>query len=269
MSESEAHSDDAAVTEGVGEIISDVTADSLVRPSVSTLESLADVSETTTQTQFAGLTIIGEHDTLKAVRNQSVLAARLQQVISSADITLLSADTISAFPPNTVISDGRVFSVTEAGGELFTLQAADAATIEGARTAANAITDATAFDLRMPPIDQIRNTAADGVNQGFATDLNAYIDYVTQEGEQQDFIEVCLLLAARNEGLLYDIGRWGEDTGIASKATFSRSKTELEEAGLIDTEKVPIDVGRPRLRLGLAGPAADITDPISLVSDFP
>uniref|UniRef100_UPI001E507812 transcriptional regulator TbsP domain-containing protein n=1 Tax=Halegenticoccus soli TaxID=1985678 RepID=UPI001E507812 len=36
-----------------------------------------------------------------------------------------------------------------------------------------------------------------------------------------------------------------------SKATFSRTKTRLEDMGLIDTEKVPIDVGRPRLRLKL------------------
>jgi len=42
----------------------------------------------------------------------------------------------------------------------------------------------------------------------------------------------------------------GRDVGIASKATtFSRTKTKLEDMGLIDTEKVPIDVGRPRLRL--------------------
>jgi predicted transcriptional regulator len=40
--------------------------------------------------------------------------------------------------------------------------------------------------------------------------------------------------------------------GIASKATFSRTKTKLEDMGLIGTEKVPIDVGRPRLRLKLA-----------------
>jgi DNA-binding MarR family transcriptional regulator len=43
----------------------------------------------------------------------------------------------------------------------------------------------------------------------------------------------------------------GEDTGVASKATFSRVKTRLEDRDLIETEKVPIDVGRPRLRLVL------------------
>ncbi|WP_256370423.1 DUF5821 family protein [Halorubrum sp. SD690R] len=36
---------------------------------------------------------------------------------------------------------------------------------------------------------------------------------------------------------------------MASKATFSRAKSALEDAGLIETEKVPLDIGRPRLRL--------------------
>jgi hypothetical protein len=64
-------------------------------------------------------------------------------------------------------------------------------------------------------------------------------------------VTLSLLVAARNDVLLYDISKWGEDAGIASKATFSRTKTELEEQGAIETEKVPIDVGRPRLRLRL------------------
>ena len=76
----------------------------------------------------------------------------------------------------------------------------------------------------------------------------------TARGDEEDLSEVtvALLVAAKNEQLLYDISKWGEDTGVASKATFSRTKTNLEERGLIDTEKVPIDVGRPRLRLKLA-----------------
>jgi DNA-binding MarR family transcriptional regulator len=77
-------------------------------------------------------------------------------------------------------------------------------------------------------------------------------------------VTVSLLVAARNRELLYDISRWGEDVGLASKATFSRTKSQLEERGLLDTEKVPIDVGRPRLRLrltdGLAeAPVAELT----------
>jgi len=75
----------------------------------------------------------------------------------------------------------------------------------------------------------------------------------TARGDDRlDEVTVSLLVAAKNEALLYDISKWGEDTGVASKATFSRTKTQLEEKGLIETEKVPIEVGRPRLRLTLA-----------------
>jgi hypothetical protein len=60
--------------------------------------------------------------------------------------------------------------------------------------------------------------------------------------------------------LLYDISRWGEDVAIASKATFSRTKSQMEDAGLIETEKVPIDVGRPRLRLRFADDRLETAD---------
>jgi predicted transcriptional regulator len=66
--------------------------------------------------------------------------------------------------------------------------------------------------------------------------------------------------------LLYDLSKWGEDVGVASKATFSRVKTNLEEQGLLDTEKVPIDVGRPRLRLLLGDERLREADPEELPS---
>lgn len=71
----------------------------------------------------------------------------------------------------------------------------------------------------------------------------------TARGEDGfDEVVVSLLAAAKHGQLLYDISKLGEDVDVASKATFSRTKTTLEERGLIATEKVPIDVGRPRLR---------------------
>ena len=62
---------------------------------------------------------------------------------------------------------------------------------------------------------------------------------------------LALLAGARHSELLSEISKWGEDVGLASKATFSRSKSDLEDVGIVETEKVPIDVGRPRLRLRL------------------
>ncbi|MFB6193743.1 MAG: DUF5821 family protein [Halobaculum sp.] len=72
-----------------------------------------------------------------------------------------------------------------------------------------------------------------------------------------DEVGVTLVLAAKHEELYYEVSRWGEDTGIASEATFSRRKRRLEEADVLDTEKQPIDMGRPRQRLVLGSAAAD------------
>lgn len=52
-------------------------------------------------------------------------------------------------------------------------------------------------------------------------------------------MSISLLVVAKNEELLYDISKWGKDAGVASKATFSRMKQQLEEMGLVNTEKVP------------------------------
>lgn len=66
-----------------------------------------------------------------------------------------------------------------------------------------------------------------------------------------DEVAVAIIATALGGGLQYDISKWGEEVNVASKASFSRRKTKLEDDGVIKTEKVPIDVGRPRLRLRL------------------
>ena len=81
------------------------------------------------------------------------------------------------------------------------------------------------------------------------TEVLAHAEEISNSNECLSIVEVMLILTARNKVLFYDVSKWGEDTGIASKATFSRAKSALEDAGLIETEKVPLDIGRPRLRL--------------------
>ena len=79
-----------------------------------------------------------------------------------------------------------------------------------------------------------------------------------------DEVALTLLAAAAHEIQLYEISKWGEEVGLASKATFSRTKGRLEEQSVIATEKVPIDVGRPRLRLRLGDQLRD-----EEISDLP
>ncbi|MFC7250777.1 transcriptional regulator TbsP [Halomicroarcula sp. GCM10025324] len=114
--------------------------------------------------------------------------------------------------------------------------------------------DAEAFSLRTPPLSLVQETLESDIGSETAADFDAVLGSLATargDGDGLDEVTIALLVAAKNGELLYDISKWGEDIGLASKATFSRTKTKLEDMGLIDTEKVPIDVGRPRLRLML------------------
>jgi hypothetical protein len=104
-------------------------------------------------------------------------------------------------------------------------------------------------EVEVPPLSKVRETLRSELGGAVAADFENLL--AAGGGGDPDAVTRCLLAAARNEQLLYDISRWGETVGLASKATFSRTKTALEDAGLLDTESVPIEVGRPRLRLTL------------------
>lgn len=112
--------------------------------------------------------------------------------------------------------------------------------------------DADSYHFRTPALSKVKGTLREEIGDDTADELDivlAHADEISKANEYLSIVEIALLLAARNEVLLYDISKWGEDVGLASKATFSRAKSALEDAGLLETEKVPLDIGRPRLRL--------------------
>ncbi|MCG1004980.1 MULTISPECIES: transcriptional regulator TbsP [Halobacterium] len=125
------------------------------------------------------------------------------------------------------------------------------------------------FTLRTPAIDRVRQTLGEDIGEDVEADFSevlASMETARGDGDGLDEVTVSLLVAAKNREQLYDISKWGEDVGIASKATFSRMKTTLEDLGLIDTEKVPVDIGRPRLRLKLADEHLEDAPPAELAN---
>jgi hypothetical protein len=115
--------------------------------------------------------------------------------------------------------------------------------------------DASDYEFEIPPLSTVLETLESHTGSDLRESFEAAIDGADALGARRDAVDVVslsLLLGARHGVQLYDLSEWGEETGIASKATFSRTKTQLEDEGLIETESVPIDVGRPRLRLHLA-----------------
>lgn len=115
------------------------------------------------------------------------------------------------------------------------------------------------YDFRSPGLTELMGAFREELGAGFADDYKTAMDVTGPlTGENGvDEVTLALIVGTFREELLYDLGRVMEDVGLASRATTSREKTTLEEYGLLETEKVPGDVGRPRQRLVLP---ADNTD---------
>lgn len=195
-------------------------------------------------------------------------------IVASKTADLIEADalTIRTGPKNgrtgLFVTEDRVTALVEVGDEVGGLSTDDDAFVDSVFSGIESEwREAEPFQLRTPPLSRITTTLEQEINDEVRDDFEALLDSMETakgNGVGLDEVTISLLVAARNNVLLYDISKWGEDVGIASKATFSRTKTKLEDKGLIDTEKVPIDVGRPRLRLKLEDDRLSDVDPAEM-----
>ena len=194
--------------------------------------------------------IITEESVLKWVRDDFLLASAAADLQADEILSWRASD--EPVRSTLIMSENSVVSVVPAGERTAGLLTDDAEFVESARSEwTEDWNDAEEFHLRTPPRTQVYESLAEEIGTEVETDFRTMLDSLDTARGDFDEVSIALLTATKHEIQLYEISRWGEDTGLASKATFSREKTRLEEHGLIDTEKVPIDVGRPRLRLTL------------------
>jgi hypothetical protein len=195
--------------------------------------------------------LFASKDTLRAVKDDFIVASTTADLIADGTLSLRMTDNAGKSP--LVVTEDAVISVVRAGKHVAGLGTDSEDFINSAREQYTGIWDtASGYDLQTPPLSRVRETMEEEFGPEVRADFDsvlASLDTAPGDVDGLDGVTISLLVAAKNEVLLYDISRWGENVGVASRATFSRIKTELEEMGLIDTEKVPTDVGRPRLRL--------------------
>jgi hypothetical protein len=222
----------------------------IVDPTPEMIEAVVDVaSDGDTAGQFR---LLAAEDTLKTTFEEFLVASRTADLVADND---LAVRTVGAANANSlVITESAVTAVVAAGEQVAGLRTDDPEFVEITREEiADRWADAEAFRLRTPAISEIRTTLSDDIGPAVREDFDTVVRSLETADDDiaLDEVAISLVIAAKNEVLLYDISKWGEDVGIASKATFSRTKSRLEDANVITTEKVPIDVGRPRLRLQL------------------
>jgi len=222
----------------------------MVNPSREAIEAFVSVA-TAFEGSLPSVCMLADERTLKDVMDDFIVASNAADLSHSGDLSLR---TLEETPENSLlVTEDQVVAVVHAGDRVGGLITDDESFIADTyETYATRWEDASSFNLRTPPITAVRETLSEEISAEAEADFSSILDSLETargDGDGLDEVTISLLVAAKNEALLYDISKWGEDVGIASKATFSRTKTRLEEMGLIDTEKVPIDVGRPRLRL--------------------
>ena len=195
--------------------------------------------------------LLVREEVLKWLRDDFVLASTAAELLEADTLELRAAS--EWLEDTLIVAEETVVSLLTPDDEhSAALATADEAFVEAARERWHSSwEDGEKFDLRTPAYTRVLESLGEKFGLEMGSDFRKVLNSVESMGDEGelDEIEVSLLVAAKHEQLLYDISHWGEDTGVASKATFSRTKTRLEERGLIETEKVPIDVGRPRLRL--------------------
>ena len=232
-------------------ILDDATGDVyLVNPSMDAIEQFVDVA-IAHEGDRPTVHMLADERTIKDVMDDFIIASNAADLIVDGALELR---TLEQAPENSLlVTEESVVAIVHAGDRVGGLVTDDDEFVEAAIDSYEARWDeAETFNLRTPPISRVRQTLTDEISADAEGDFTAILNSLETargDGDGLDEVTISLLVAAKNDALLYDISKWGEDVGIASKATFSRTKTKLEDMGLIDTEKVPIDVGRPRLRL--------------------
>jgi len=224
----------------------------VVNPSGGAIESIVEVG-TEFEGELPSIRLLGEERTLKDVMDDFIVASNAADLV---DDGYMSMRTSEEMPSNSLLmAPERVIALVDAGTQVGGLTSEDGEFVDATWTHYNNLWEsADEYSLRTPPISEVRTSLEDDIGPAAEDDFEhilTSLETARGDGDGLDEVTISLLVAAKNEALLYDISKWGEDVGIASKATFSRTKTRLEDMGLIDTEKVPIDVGRPRLRLKL------------------
>jgi hypothetical protein len=199
---------------------------------------------------------------LKWFRRDFHLASTTAELVAAGELTVRVADDVVA---NAVIAtDQSVVSLVRAEDQVAGLGTDDEAFVASMREHCDeAWAAAATANLRTPPRTRVYETLADALGSDVEADYRAMLDAVgttrssgsspVDTGDESlDEVALAILAGAKQGVQLFELSTWGEDVGLASRATFSRVKTALEDRGIIEIEKIPIDVGRPRQRLVLA-----------------
>lgn len=225
---------------------------------VSDIELMIDVVDQMSSSEDTNFEVIIPESEARRVRLNFPLNSKIAELAKQNRLSLYSTDVKSL--SNIMLDDSNLYGLARLGEiEQFAKS-----------------TDKDLSTKIHKEFTQIKSTG-----ELIETDILAWSDLLTQLGETVgaetrreferlieaariddlgalDDISVAIIAAAQSGALLSDLGNWAEEVHLASKATFSRRKQSLEEEEIICTEKVPVEIGRPKQRLLLSDNIDDV-----------
>jgi hypothetical protein len=247
--------------EAVASIVASTDSDQqhyLLNPPVSVLRSLVPASATD-DGDLPPLGVLARKNTLYDVRQQFPLASRLQELIEEGQVALRK----SPIDQNTTVlvseSELIAFVVIEETVEWLTMdESKDSAGLFGELE--ELWDDSEQYSLRTPPLTVTLDSATETLGESFGDRFTRAVEWAEELADPTEFhaIRAAVVIGAAEEHLHYEVSKWGEDASVASKASFSRHKGDLEDRGLVRTEKAQVLMGRPRQRLFLTDEYRDL-----------
>lgn len=260
-----AHHENAGVSKAVVETAIELLEDAeeplyVVRPAEWTVRALIGAAATVGESA-PEIRVVGEGELLRRIRRDFLTAS---EAASLADRGVLELrDEVPDGANQLIVSEGTVYSLVAAGGQGALLRDTEASFAETALSAAGEAFEAgEAFPLRTPGTETIDTAMTEAFGDTFSQQFREGLDVARGMRDRTEFdpVAASLLVAAHNEELHYDVSRVGEEIGLGSRATYSRIKNQLEDDGIVTTDKEKMDLGRPRQRLRLGEQYREIAE---------
>lgn len=180
----------------------------------------------------------------------------------------LELRTLAGLDESLTVGAGAAHAHVRVGDRLEAVPVADGETVDAVRRANEERWAAGApFPLDAPPRSRLVGSLRAEWPDAAAT-LAEALDAVEtlRDDDPLDPVLLCTLVGARHGMLSMDLGEWAGDIDFSSRTEIARAKNRLVEAGLVETQRVPQGVGRPRQRLVLAADALADLPPAEFVA---
>lgn len=227
-----------------------------------TLPGLVTITRAVDAASAPAVRFLGDGTVFRKASRQFPVGARLGAVTVDAGPRAVESRSF----PTTLVGPTAVAVVVTTSDARCVAVADDACHDRLRAGAERAWADGDDTGVSLPSLDTLLATAEHELSPGFREGVETAVDVADARSPDGivDGVGAALLVAAAHELLFRDVSQWVARQSLASKATCSRRRDELTDAGVVTTSQETTDPGRPRLRCHLTEAARQRYDSAGL-----